>query len=116
MWTSNCFVGQVPGLPGASVPGGYPIPGYGPSPGQPVQSAPAGAPMGSFLNPNVVTHPGDASPLMTLALVAALAGGGALVGWLWLHSQKAAIIGGGLGLAAGALSSLATSDTWKGST
>lgn len=50
--------------------------------------------------------------LLTIATVAALSGGGALIGWFAMHTARAAIIGGGIGLAAGALSQ---ASSWQGS-
>lgn len=40
--------------------------------------------------------------LMTVATTLAFAGGGALIGWFVFHGVRQAIIGGGIGLAAGA--------------
>jgi hypothetical protein len=105
------YVGQA--APPINLPGAQP---GSPAGGGPATAPAGGMPGGGFINPNVLPPQEPASPVMAIALAAALAGGGALVGWLWLHSQKAAIIGGGLGLAAGAASSLMKQETWKGST
>lgn len=95
-------VGQL--IPGGSPPKANPMPGQSPMP--------AGGMTPPFFQNPLPPQAAPASPmLMTAAIVAAFAGGGALIGWAVLHSQKAAIIGGGIGLAVGALSQ--ASETWK---